>query len=137
MAIASEQVAAAPLVGGGEITLHSHAGGGGGVAFTELAGGENKAVAVASTWGDWDLSAIVPIGTKSVLVAVGASTALYVTGARKKGSTLERTTPGVDFAAASLTGWAMTFLTECDVNRVIQIYCSNTGPKFNILGYWS
>ena len=132
----NEACAHPELVGGGATAKHSHAGGGG-LVFTELAGGQNKVVTSTSTWQDWDLSAIVPAGTVAVLVAVGASTAKYVTGARKNGSSLARTSPGVDVAAASLDGWVMTFLTECDANRIVEIYCSNTGPKFNILGYWS
>jgi hypothetical protein len=136
MALQGELVAHANLVDSSQTSLHSHSGGGG-LSFTELAGGQDKAVSTASTWEDWDLSAIVPSGAVSVLVAWGASTQRYTVGARKNGSAASRTALTPDIAAASLNGWVVTVLTECDANRIIEIYSSNTGVLFNILGYWA
>lgn len=111
--------------------------GGGGLTFTELAGGQNKVVTTASTWGVWDLSAIVPAGAVAVLVAIGATTTRQLAGARKNGSALVRSAQTPDVAAASVDSWTTTILTECDVNRIIEIFCASTALMFNILGYWS
>jgi len=108
------------------------------LSFTELAGGESHSPSSASTWEDWDISAIVPAGAKCVLVTLGnySSGNNYVMGARKNGSALSRISivpaPAVDGADA----WC-TLLTECDANRVIEIYSSDTLGGFEIVGYWS
>lgn len=109
-----------------------------GLTFTELAGDQNKNVAVINTWEDWDLSASVPAGTKAVEVEIRIlASGNQVSGARKKGSALARTratgTPdNIDVCFRNL-------VTEVDANRVIQIYASlaTTAIQFNILGYWS
>ena len=49
MAITSEQVAAASLVGGGQTDLHSHAGGGGGAALAGTVSIDPPSIAKAST----------------------------------------------------------------------------------------
>ena len=49
MAVVAEQVAAAPLVGGGETTLHSHAGGGTGPALQGSVSVDPPSIAKAST----------------------------------------------------------------------------------------
>ena len=136
MVVVAEQIAHSELVGGGATTKHSHAGGGG-TSFTELAGGQAKVVSSTSVWQDWDLSAIVPSGTVAVLVAIGANTTSSQAGARKKGSSLERRAITPDIAAASNNSWAVTIITECDINRIIQIYCAVNTIQFNIIGYWS
>ena len=62
-----------------------------GLTFTELAGIENHLAAGAGAWEDWDLSAIVPAGTVSVLVLVFKSgVGSKKAGARKNGTALDR-----------------------------------------------
>lgn len=117
------------------------AGGGGGVSFTELVGGQAQQVSDTETWEDWDVSAIVPAGTVAVLVGVmgrdsstGGDTRIL--GARKNGSALARY-----FTCHSdddQCGASNCVLTECDSNRVIEIYAEAIyGAHFDILGYWS
>ena len=106
--------------------------------FTELAGQENKQVAVINTWEDWDLSAIVPAGTKAVLVEIRLIfSANQVSGVRKNGSALNRlqstSTPSTTVISFR------DILTEVDANRTIEIYGSLASVylHFSILGYWS
>lgn len=105
----------------------------GGLTFTELAGGEDKAVAVIDTWEDWDLSAIIGAGSKVVLLEIENwnTTTDLMSGARKKGSALVR----IDNERRSSH---RVLPTECDADRVIQIYAeSDTAIVFCVAGYWS
>lgn len=108
-----------------------------GATFTELAGGHNHGVAVAGVWEDWDISAIVPVGTMAVLVdiisAFNAAGAV-ASGARADGSALVRT----------VNIWRHVgdphsiILTECPATRVIEVICNDAlTTDFSILGYWS
>jgi len=103
--------------------------------FVELAGGDNHACGASTTWTDWDVSALVPAGAVAVEVTAKHNAVAVVTfGARKNGSALAR------------NGWAMgnsgvaesvSFTTECDANRVIELYSSTDGRvNYNITGYW-
>ena len=104
----------------------------GGLTFTELAGGEDKAVAVIDTWEDWDLSAIIGAGSKVVLLEIqNWNTATdYMTGARNKGSALDR----IDNQRRSSH---RLLSTECDSDRVLQIYAEHTEVIFCVAGYWN
>ena len=109
------------------------------IVFTELVGGQDRHVGAAATWTDWDISAIVPAGTKSVIVAMVNIDTVNVksAGARKNGSALDRrgTLP---LTAGAAESWDFSLLTECDANRVIEIYAqTDASIHFNILGYWS
>lgn len=108
-----------------------------GLAFTELAGGQHHTVTNTDIWEDWDLSAIVPSGTVAVLVAWGALTTKYEVGARKNGTALDRKMDTPDLGGSSPATWAVTLLTECDPNRIIEIYTEFSTIQFDILGYWS
>ncbi len=110
----------------------------GGLTFTELEGQENKQVAAINTWEDWDLSAIVPAGTKAVLVEIRLIfSANQVSGVRKNGSALNRLqstgTPSTTVVSFR------NVVTEVDANRIIEIYGSLASAylHFSILGYWS
>jgi len=111
-----------------------------GLTFTELAGGEDKTVATANTWEDWDISAIVPAGTVAVLVlivSIGGAATSGSAGARKNGSALARL-HDVNTTTASAERSATCILTEVDANRIIEIYAPDTSKyQFNIVGYWS
>jgi len=109
-----------------------------GSTFTELAGGEAHQVNTINTWEDWDLSAIVPAGTKAVLVEIYLKfSSNQVCGVRKNGSALDRKrgtgTPS-DISVAY-----RHILTEVDANRIIEVYSSlaDANLTFSILGYWS
>lgn len=101
--------------------------------FVELAGGEDYTPTTASTWEDWDISGIVPVGTKYVLVHMSnTANNSWNYGARKNGSSLNRI---VNLGPYSHANWT----TEVDENRVIEIYGTRDPPTsnyFNILGYW-
>jgi len=109
-----------------------------GLTFTELAGGEDHQVTNTNTWEDWDLSAIVPAGTKAVLVEIYLQfSANQVSGVRKNGSSLNRYQ-----STGTPTNTVVSFrniLTEVDDNRIIEIYGSLASAylTFSILGYWS
>jgi len=108
----------------------------GGLTFTELDSAVHNASGAINTWEDWDVSGLVPAGTVAVLVGIYNIdvNALLTGGARKNGTALTRYFP---------VGWASHavqthILTECDANRIIDIYASNLGAVgFFILGYWS
>jgi len=117
------------LTGGGATGLHSHPGGG--LTFTELVGGEVHVVVGASTWEDWDLSAIIGAGAKSALVEIRQFYPGSRVGVRKNGSALVRYRVG--------TVGTGVILTEVDANRIIELYVADLGNRgnFSILGYWS
>lgn len=102
-----------------------------GLTFTELMSTAHGPSA-ANTWEDWDLSAIVPAGTKSVLVCITNQAAAGNRGCRKNGSALVRYWY---LNAADMPH--MFILTECDANRIIEIYYPNTDAHHQIVGYWS
>ena len=104
--------------------------------FVELIGTEAHAT-TTDNWEDWDISGIVPAGTKYVLVLMFIlDNAARTFGARKNGSGLERKIT-VNMGLGLVE--AMVWPTECDSNRVIEIIdASATNPvDFGILGYWS
>ncbi len=101
--------------------------------FYELAGGEDHTATGADAWEDWDISGIVPAGTKSVLLGITGNN--QIVGARKNGSALTRFMYGVQPTAFNYP--FQTVVCECDSNRVIEIYsATDTVAEFNILGYW-
>lgn len=95
----------------------------GGLSFTELDGIDS--ITGSGGWSDWDLSSIVPAGTKFVLVYHRHSTSTHTYGARKNGTSYGRT------AFCKGPGW---IATECDDNRVIEVYGSET---YKLWGYWA
>lgn len=108
------------------------------LSFTELAGGENHNASQSGNWEDWDLSAIIGSGAKVVLVGIAnQSSSAYRAGARKNGTALDRKGK-LDEGLSNLFMWDIMLPTECDANRVIEIYAGyHTDIYFNILGYWS
>ncbi|MBA7682892.1 hypothetical protein ES703_91248 [subsurface metagenome] len=130
------------MISGGPGVCESWGAMAAGLAFTELAGIEYKVVNNINVWEDWDLSAIVPAGTVSVLVLAwskGATT--NKAGARKNGTALDRPFTALTIGnAASLLGNNVSccMLTEVDANRIIDIRGSSlTTIRFGIKGYWS
>ncbi len=112
--------------------------------FTELAGDEAKAVSSNDTWEAWDISSIVPVGTKAVLViAVTADSvsANEPVGARQNGGSLDRSFGPWSVTAviseANVYQQLGPMLTEVDANRVIEIYAGSALISFGIKGYWS
>ena len=104
--------------------------------FTELASAEHNATA-AHTWEDWDISAIVPVGIKSVEVVIsGYANGNMVGGARKNGSALDRKYYIYYAEAAQLGRGSLTLTVEVDANRIIEIYTSTATLGFYIVGYW-
>lgn len=86
-------------------------------------------------WDDWDISAIVPEGTKyaEILVIQGA-VAGRVGGVRKNGSALVRLVGG--------TNQDSIVTVEVDSNRIIEVTQYITaGPtnwmKYRVIGYWT
>ena len=93
--------------------------------FTELAGTNTTTVTAAEGWKDWDLSAIVPAGTKCVLLSGGGGTDSVAF--RKNGEAYER---------IYIYGMAPV-LTEVDAGRIVEIKTSTVGAvTIRLLGYW-
>lgn len=110
----------------------------GGWIFYELAGQQNHQVSSTSTWEDWDLSAIVPAGTKAVLVEIKIHySSNQVSGVRQNGSAQSRIqSTGTPTATHEVF---RDITTLVDDNRVIECYGSLASAylHFSILGYWS
>ena len=109
-----------------------------GLTFTELAGAENHQVTNTNTWEDWNLSAIVPAGTKAVLVEIYLQfSSNQVSGARKNGSALARY-QSTGTPSATVVSFR-NLVTEVDDNRIIEVYGSvaSSNLSFSILGYWA
>ena len=106
--------------------------------YTELLGTDAHNAAGVAGWEDWDVSGIVPAGTKAVVVSVGCSnSASFIGGARDNGSALNRYAPLPTGATSGANSWGVMLVTECDSNRVIEVYAGNTTQVwFNIVGYF-
>lgn len=100
--------------------------------FTELAGGDNHDAAAHSTWEDWDISGIIPVGAIYALIEIiNAGLGDRALGVRKKGSALNRT-------QVMAPNTNRVVLTEVSASRVVEIWVSSTGAmKFSVLGHWS
>ncbi len=107
-----------------------------GVTFTELNGNDTSAqLAFASTWEDYDLSAIIGAGAVAVLIAIRVMASSENVGVRKNGTALNRINNVVSDAASPY--WGFSIIAECDVNRIIEIYSTEVATRFSVLGYWS
>jgi len=90
-------------------------------------------VSAKDTWEDWDLSSIVPVGTKVVYVFLyNIDSTNQLMGTRKNGSSASRywTNP---------TAGVQVVPTECDTNRIIEIYYGGSTlifGQFRIMGWW-
>ena len=101
--------------------------------YYELAGGDAHAVGANAVWTNWDISAIVPVGTHAVSVSARQTVAVVgPIGARENGSALART------QATSENVWQY-WTVLVDALRIIEIYSfqNNGSCLFNILGYWA
>lgn len=119
----------ADLTDGGTTTLHSHAGAQ--LEYVSIAPSAQSRVTTASVWEDWDLSAIVPAGTKYVEVLLGEDSNVHrVMGIRKNGTTISRWLTMIAYNQLSLT-------VEADANRIVERYCDSAAAGyFQIIGYW-
>lgn len=102
------------------------------LAFTE-AFSATAAAAADNVWGDWDLSAIVPVGCACVFVHVRNTslTTAYDVGVRTNGSALARIVSLVPCGV-------IEFPVLPDANRVIEIYASlKTMVTFRVIGWLS
>jgi len=104
-----------------------------GLVFTEMKSSSHYPS--TGDWEDWDLSGIVPSGTKYVLVFFTNRDSInhQDMGARKNGSTVDR------YAYMAVEYGAVMALTEVDANRIIEIKGTggSTNMRFQIWGYWS
>jgi len=102
-----------------------------GLRFTEIWSATTNVGTNTNTWIDWDLSAIVPSGTKVVIVTIQLGPVTGYRGARKNGSTDSRTY-SIRYDRDQVV---VTLLCECDSNRVIEIYSCTDTDTFRIIGY--
>ena len=108
--------------------------------FFELAGGEAHAVTAASTWENYDISGIVPAGTRTVEVLIQSRDGGSVNvGARENGTALVRyfAIAGTD-GTANITPPVAVITVNVDASRIIDIYDSSATKlsDFSIIGYW-
>jgi len=88
-------------------------------------------------WTDWDLSSLVPVGTKMVFIEArhitGTASASDV-GARQNGSSLDWKTGliGCNTATGATTSHSM--IAGVDSNRIVEIYGSSN-IRFYLKGY--
>lgn len=99
--------------------------------FYELDGSHAHQVSAASSWEDWDISAIIPEGVTRVLMRLSmAAPAGCTAGLRENGSA----------AARSFTyqGYAFSLESKVDAARIIECYDSTAGHAvlFALWGYW-
>lgn len=134
------------LVGGGETTLHSHAGGGGGEVYTDrgdvaAADWTHATLTADGAWHDLDLSAIVPAGATRVRFygVIGDDVVFRWLSFRKNGfvNTFNRFVVATQVAGVNMYYQGEV---ECDTNRVIEYQLTNTVftlINVNIIGWWS
>jgi hypothetical protein len=109
----------------------------GGFFYVELFGSEFDTPNAG--WNTWDISAIVPVGTKIVEVHAKSygSGGSYILdwGARKYGSSLARILPLGGSAATD--GVSATLLCEVSNDRKIDVYQQSVGSdiRYRIIGY--
>lgn len=86
----------------------------------------------AATWGDVDLSAVVPVGTKYVTIlfgVIGSGLTLQV-GARENGSSLNT-------IKQMLTATALSLTVRVDANRIIELYEQDVTYVVSfVFSYW-
>jgi len=101
--------------------------------FTELVGGENHTAPAGSGWQDWDISAIIPAGSKYAAIKVlNTGGSGRSAGARKNASALDRSWV---FAA----GKDFLFITEVDSARVIELKEDSASlyNQYSVMVYWA
>lgn len=101
--------------------------------YVEIALASWSRVSSTSTWENWDLSSIIPIGAKYAEVIIYLNGSAYVGGARKNGSALDRK------IAPAGADMGYTMLVELDTNRIIERYGSHKTVgtvDFTVSGYW-
>jgi len=106
----------------------------------DLVGAQNYNPSAASTWEDWDISAIIPAGAKGAMVEMASSlnTGYILGGARKNGTAINRYAY-LDQATVTTHRADKVLPTECDASRIIEVYSQGvaTNVYFNIVGYWT
>jgi len=113
--------------------------GGGGGDFVELDGGTSHGQVANNNWEDWDLSGVLPAGTKAILLAArhaGSSPGTGTVGARKDGSALGRN----DWQLSAGSYDSLSIIAEVPVSRIIETYGQKattvTTTTFRLMGYW-
>ena len=104
---------------------------GGGNTFTETYTSP-KSTTASATWEEWDISAIVPVGTTAVEVQIlNTSVSSEDGGAREYGSSLERKQWGKNYTSMDLR-------VNVGSNRIIEIYAQvRNNQYFFITGYYT
>lgn len=101
-----------------------------GVTIHDLATSAMHSPAGSAAWEDWDLSAIIPAGSKGAQIIARCQWAAgHAIGVRKKGSGLART-------ITMPQHMMLSFLSEVDTNRKVEIYGRGAVTDFWVVGYW-
>jgi len=101
--------------------------------YIELEGLAVKTVAIADAWEDWDLSALVPVGTFAVEIMGHCSTNGQSIGARENGSAQDRIHYAWD-GGAVLTFMVAT--VKVPASRIIEVRNFTLTDQFKLMGYW-
>jgi hypothetical protein len=101
------------------------------VTFTEMYG--DGSYPSIGTWEDWDLSAIVPAGTTSVLVNMYTTEGGHTMGVRNNGSSDARLFYILQYGNLAIQ-------TKVGADRIIERYAGTltvANTNFRIVGYWT
>ena len=101
--------------------------------FYSLAGMENHPLSGTNTWEDWDLAAIIPVGTIYVLIECYTTAGGWYLGVRKKGSGLSRKIHNADGMCETSS---TIVLTEVGSDRKVEIFGHTTNTCYTVKGYW-
>ena len=119
----------------GELSSHSHAGGGA-LAYTELDGSVNTTADTLGlndgAWGEWDLSGTLPVGTAAASIAINKKVATDSVGVRADGSALARSMPALKLEVVVVS-------VKVVASRKIEIMSGDVSDAdtFSLIGYWS
>jgi len=99
--------------------------------YIEVSAGLSTTVLSTSTWENWDLSSVVPVGALYADIAiVNRADAEYVAGVRENGGATNR-------YRYLPNDSSIMYTVVLDSGRIIERYCSDSGStNFAVMGYY-
>lgn len=95
----------------------------------------SKTQATAGAWEDWDLSGIVPSGTKAVAIISWNTDNNYVGIARKNGTTWGVTGGTILCSTSTSYDRLLCMVLPCDGSRIIETKSISVGTYYAVMGY--
>ena len=99
--------------------------------YVEVSAGLSTTTIGTSSWEDWDLSSVVPVGALYADIAiVNRADSEFVAGVRKNGGTTNR-------YRYLPNDSSIMYTVVLDSGRIIERYCSDNGStNFAVMGYY-